>query len=1547
MQGSSKVHPADDGEVSRSGNVPKKLYPFPKAFEVEPTNTSGEKFAMTFGAAAGAGTPSITTRIETHTDAFATSNRIITSQYTVLNFIPKSLFSQFRRVANFYFLIMSLVMLVGEHTSLYPSPISSISTLGFLIAILAFTMFFQAIDDIERHREDKHVDNRVATTIEERKSWKHVAMGDVVIIGANEEVPADVLLLSSSNTNGTVYVETSNIDGETMLKIRQPIEILSERFRSKGPDADTILGEIATFGGTLEMDVPSRNIECFEGVLTNLTVGCDTLSTCSMGTHQLLLRGSIVKNVAWCAGLVVAVGSNTKVALNAMKTPTKMSNVDKVVNNSMIVILSVMFVLVAITSVAGEIMWYQRDSTELHWYLFPNGDVHDFDMPSLLANFFVYFILYTNMVPLSMFITLDALNFVHAIFINRDEQMVDVASGTAAKVRTSNLCSELGQVQHIFSDKTGTLTRNEMRLDAMCVVDGSVWNNLSTANGLQATRDFWLDRSASPPSSWPSSDDGRGDDERDQLGNLLRLVTLCHTVVAEKRSGGISTGLDIQNDTSVSEELDLKLNAESPDEAALVKAAASIGVRFAGRTNRTITIVTGRRRVEKYDVLAVNAFDSSRKRMSVVVRRSDRPKGPVLLLCKGADSVIFERCTSKGKAELTKQVDNFAMRGLRTLVLAKREISNEEIQHWLRRYESAMNATDAKTRKLREIADAIERNMTLVGATAIEDRLQDNVPRAISNIRRAGIKIWVLTGDKMETAISIGRSSNILSTKGALYRVRGDSKLGVSSDLKRILTSMRGDSISSSPPGLVISGQSLLYVLDDEDLKRQLVEIARPCSSLIACRLSPRQKAELVRLVKLSHKIPPVTLAIGDGANDVSMIKEAHVGVGISGHEGLQSSNSADFSISQFSFLERLLFVHGRTDYFRVSRVILFCFFKNIALVMVLFFYNFSNGFSGQPLFEDWLYVNFNAFTFFAPFLMGVFDSDVDIGSLANVPEFYVTGREQKELNKSRTIAVVALSLLTSVVVYAIPYISVSYLDIDAIGDVYSFGVCVFNCLFVSISICAVFWTSTWNAYVVLGHIASAGLLLAFYLIHGYFVCLTFSDPSPFFYGIPGALLRSAYFWLVTLCASVWTIAVHTIAALYNVEILGNRDVGRIVRELEESLSAKPSSSSSKDGGVNGSFSPKKGIRNIRGMFHRSLSGRLGMQQSLSNAQVTCTSRSLFILLIVLGSVSLVSWGILSSASNNAYEFHVMYEAGHDAEFSIPSGVHAYDATSACDVGMHGASCNVSFFVPRRTEGPVWLMYRLTNTHQNHNAYFESRDSLQMRGETGSNMCALMDEHRSGIGRTIDDCDPSTEDGCEYLSPCGLVAQTLFNDTFRAIDRSSCTCASAPPAALPSDFDCSACVHVTPLLLSEDVVNAHHADFFKNDDDYPFEPHTRYLYERFPNVVNASQGITSHAAITWLQPAALSDFKKRYARIRVAGDDDVLQANTQISLEITSNFPAADYAGTKSVVLLAGDGLRNSDTSLASLFLITAIFCFGFAASAGTAIAVRKRLGRS
>lgn len=524
-----------------------------------------------------------------------------------------------------------------------------------------------------------------------------------------------------------------------------------------------------------------------------------------------------------------------------------------------------------------------------------------------------------------------------AYFIYDDHDIFYDKTSRRTTARSWNLSDDLGQIQYIFSDKTGTLTQNLM-IFRECSIAGVTYRGAQQESEPQAPTELSLNEKS--PSFSDSSTTQRLSDEpgrkkvklsadgvapfKDQylandlkdpgsaqgqaLGRFFRCLALCHTVLTAEDEAGV-----------------IEYKAQSPDEQALVQAAADVGFVFCGKDRSTLKLQTPySTKLETFELLTVIEFSSARKRMSVIVRREE--DGQVLLLTKGADSIIFER-SAKGqdalKEDTDKSLEGFANNGLRTLCLAYRELPEDLYEEWSHEYHEASVALERREERMEELASELERDLVLLGATAIEDRLQEGVPETIADLKRAGINVWVATGDKLETAIAIGYSTLLLSKDMNLIVVRGGeygSPNSAYEQLKRAVerffgghetlremehqppdvdperqgrlsfmrsrpslhrgrnstvsqASIVGEDNGQRPGGyaLVIDGAALTHALSEEFSKDLLLRISTQCKAVICCRVSPLQKALIVRLIK--DGLGVMTLAIGDGANDVSMIQ--------------------------------------------------------------------------------------------------------------------------------------------------------------------------------------------------------------------------------------------------------------------------------------------------------------------------------------------------------------------------------------------------------------------------------------------------------------------------------------------------------------------------------------------------------------------------------------------------------------------------------------------------------------------------------------------------
>uniref|UniRef100_A0A8C7TMD4 Phospholipid-transporting ATPase n=1 Tax=Oncorhynchus mykiss TaxID=8022 RepID=A0A8C7TMD4_ONCMY len=835
-------------------------------------------------------------------------NAIKTSKYNIFTFLPLNLFEQFQRLANAYFLFLLCLQSIPEVSSL-----PWYTTVVPLVLVLSMTMAKDGSDDMNRHRCDKQVNNRQVEVLVEgelqSEKWMDVQVGDIVKLENNQFVTADLLLLSSSEPLNLVYIETAELDGETNLKVKQALTVT-------GMLEDSV-EKLSNFNGEVRCEPPNNRLDKFTGTLTLKG------ETYSLDNERILLRGCTLRNTQWCFGLVVFGGPDTKLMQNCGRTTFKRTSIDRLMNVLVLSIFGFLMIMCLILAI-GNGIWEYQEGSKFAAFL-PKGVNAPF---SAFLTFWSYVIILNTVVPISLYVSVEIIRLGNSFYINWDRKMYYPKNDTPAEARTTTLNEELGQIKYIFSDKTGTLTQNIMTFNK-CSINGKSYGEKTEKV------DFSWNNLADPKFCF--HDNSLVEVVREgnpEVQAFFRLLALCHTVMPEEKKEG-----------------ELYYQAQSPDEGALVTAARNFGFVFRSRTPESITVVEMGELVT-YELLAVLDFNNVRKRMSVIVRS---PEGKLTLYCKGADTIIFERlnpsCSNLTEVT-TLHLNEFAGEGLRTLALAYKDIDPEYMEDWKLRHHVANTAMDEREEKLDALYEEIEKGLLLLGSTAVEDKLQDGVPQTIEQLSKADIKIWVLTGDKQETAENIGYSCNMLREEmNEVFIVSANTAEEVRKELHRsgLFCLQKTETVADEPVNgeyaMVINGHSLAFALE-KDMEIELLRTACMCQTVICCRVTPLQKAQVVELVKKYKQA--VTLAIGDGANDVSMIKAAHIGVGISGQEGMQAVLSSDYSFAQFRYLQRLLLVHGRWSYLRMCKFLRYFFYKNFTFTFVHFWYGFFCGFSAQ-----------------------------------------------------------------------------------------------------------------------------------------------------------------------------------------------------------------------------------------------------------------------------------------------------------------------------------------------------------------------------------------------------------------------------------------------------------------------------------------------------------------------------------------------------------------------------------------------------------------------
>ncbi|KAL9018851.1 MAG: hypothetical protein Q9185_003869 [Variospora sp. 1 TL-2023] len=857
-----------------------------------------------------------------------------------------------------------------------------------------------------------------------RDYWKSVQVGDFVRLYNDDQIPADIVILSTSDPDGQCYVETKNLDGETNLKVRQALHCGRKMKHAKDCERASFI---------IESEPPNANLYQYSGAAR--WTQRDDPKIQELGTemaepisiNNLLLRGCSLRNTDWVLGVAVYTGRETKIMLNSGITPSKRSRIARDLNWYVIYNFAVLFFMCLVSGIVQGVTWAEsRTSSDF----FEFGSIGGNPPLDGFITFWSSVILFQNLVPISLYISLEIIRLAQAFFIYSDTFMYYDRIDYPCTPKSWNISDDLGQIEYIFSDKTGTLTQNVMEFKK-CTINGVPYGEAYTeaqagmqrrqgvdveAEGAKAHKQIAEDRvkmlrdlrkmHANPylhddeltfvaPDFVAELGGSSGIEQKIANEEFMLALALCHTVITERTPG---------------EPPKLEFKAQSPDEAALVATARDCGFTVIGRSYDGIILnVLGREK--EFTVLNTLEFNSSRKRMSAIIRM---PNGKIILYCKGADSVIYSRLRPGEQPELRRltgeHLEMFAREGLRTLCIACKELNEQEYQAWNKEHDLAAAAILDREDKLETVSDAIERDLTLLGGTAIEDRLQDGVPDAIALLGDAGIKLWVLTGDKVETAINIGFSCNLLNNDMDLivFKIEDETMDSAEAELdkhlgafslkgtdKELQIARKDHRAPNATHAIVIDGDSLKLVLEDR-LRQKFLLLCKQCKSVLCCRVSPSQKAAVVRMVK--DGLDVMTLSVGDGANDVAMIQEADVGVGIAGEEGRQAVMSSDYAIGQFRFLQRLVLVHGRWSYRRLAETIANFFYKNIVWTFALFWYQIYNNFDVTYLFDYTYILLVNlAFTSLPVISMGILDQDVsDMVSLA-VPQLYRRGIERKE----------------------------------------------------------------------------------------------------------------------------------------------------------------------------------------------------------------------------------------------------------------------------------------------------------------------------------------------------------------------------------------------------------------------------------------------------------------------------------------------------------------------------------------------------------------------
>ncbi|XP_056281813.1 probable phospholipid-transporting ATPase VD isoform X3 [Pseudoliparis swirei] len=1189
-------------------------------------------------------------------------NAICTTKYSLLTFIPMNLFQQFHRAANLYFLFLMLLNWVPV-VEAFQKEITMIP----LLVVLTVIAIKDALEDYRRYLFDRKVNNNVVQVFCGKlkayidQCWKDVRVGDFVRLSCNEIIPADMLLLYSSDPRGICYIDTANLDGETNLKQRQVVSLQGVEFTAE------------SFHCVVECENPNNDLSRFRGYMEHP-------SGARVGLHNgnLLLRSCTIRNTETVVGIVVYAGHETKAMMNNSGPRYKRSQLEKRLNTDVLWCVLLLLVM-CLTAAVGHGLWLKS----LRETIFQV----DTEMSPALAGFYVFWtmiIVLQVLIPISLYVSIEVVKLGQIYFIHNDLALYNKQLDSRIQCRALNITEDLGQIQYLFADKTGTLTENKM-VFRRCSIYGVEYPHEENARRLQvyesekmeaAGRSVTLKSSCSGKSlscrsvscrhsavslhtlTAEEEEEEEEDEEEDHIWTrtsafcsrvtkevvpdpeLVRklnwfcspvlalsdgssgapssleltyitdfflALAICNSVVVSSATqprhatkgspqsftsrlfsrvktasydfspptnstaDGSEPGQECNQGTSTlrikmdledagqtkdreteddvigarrtnpESDDDLLYEAESPDEAALVLAAQAYRCTLRGRSAESLLVDLPGIGSLAVQLLHILPFDSDRKKMSVVVRHP--LTGRVVVYTKGADSVIMDLTETPKGSEQAQEIyshireqtqihlDSYAREGLRTLCIAKKVLEEEEYEVWLKDQLLAESSIENREELLLEAAQKLENNLTLLGrraahmtqqssrylkclcvcvcvcvatgTTGIVDRLQEEVPDTIEALQRAGIKVWILTGDKKETAINIAYACKLLCPNDQLLTANCGSKGACAALLEELrLEVQRGgdretaagnpaESSSGSPEGfiLVLDGRTLDWALQEEQ-RSDFLELSQRCKAVICCRSTPLQKSKVVQLIR--DQLGVMTLAVGDGANDVSMIQVADVGVGISGQEGMQAVMSSDFAISRFKHLRKLLLVHGHWCYSRLANMMLYFIYKNVMYVNLLFWYQFFCGFSGSVMTNAWVLILFNLiFTSIPPLVYGVLERDIPAHTLMALPELYKAAQTSKVSAPYMFWITILDAFYQSLVCFFVPYFAFAG---SGVGEL-SFGSPINASALLIILLHQVIESHTLTWIHVLVLVLSGGSYVGFVLLFSLF-CVTCSPPT-------------------------------------------------------------------------------------------------------------------------------------------------------------------------------------------------------------------------------------------------------------------------------------------------------------------------------------------------------------------------------------------------------------------------------------------------------------------
>lgn len=942
-------------------------------------------------------------------------NAVRTTRSSPLSFVPLNLVEQFHARPCYLYFLALIVLNQLPQLAVFGRAASAAP----LLAVVAATAAKDALEELRRWRADGRANARRCEVLRggalAQVAWGEVREGELVVLREGHGAPADLALLAAAG--GAAFVDTAALDGERALKRRvtaRAAQAAASQAAVAAPE------ECATLCGTLLRPPPDGELDTFRG---EARVGDEPPAP--LTPAHALLRGSVLRLTPWAVGVAVHVGHNTKIMVAASQPPAKRTALERAANVHMIALGALLAVLCTIgASIAAVGV---PVPTERSPWLGLGMPLSDWPQSSSLSLFMITWfgllILYQILVPISLFITMEVVRLAQAYLMSADPELYVATSDQRCVVNSLTVNEDLGCVGIVLADKTGTLTANRMTLSAVAT-PGREW--LDDTSGEEGA--FGDDEG--PPDSLAAMRRALGD-------SAAEVALLCNTVVVAPTADLAEGDAYARGSGEAGAPTVAPFQGESPDEVAMVEALERAGVALRRPGARECAVcyssqgiaacedngsIAVERTVERYEVLGEHAFDSERKFMSVVVAKGGATAdGGADVLVKGADEALLPLAAEAGagggessgggtcmsREAAAAATERFARHGLRTMVLARRRLSAEERIEWAVLYAKSASAGSASEAEgLADLAErkAIGDGLHLVGVVGIRDELQAGAHDTVVDLRAAGASVWMLTGDKMETALAVARNAGLLDVAaGGGAPFEGQQRMepsivSMQRSAEHALHLLHEAAARGSRGAVILPGAVLARLLACEGGEAALCEVAAAGAAAVVCRVSPSQKAAVARVAKVAAEQHGCTcLAVGDGANDVGMLRVAHVGVGIAGSEGRRAAMAADVAVGAFRALRTLLLVHGHWSYTRMAQLVLYNFYRNAVFVFVLFLYTPFAGYSTMSCIDQWNLVMYSlAFTSVPTVVVGFTEQDAPREALLSSPSLYAAGIQRR-----------------------------------------------------------------------------------------------------------------------------------------------------------------------------------------------------------------------------------------------------------------------------------------------------------------------------------------------------------------------------------------------------------------------------------------------------------------------------------------------------------------------------------------------------------------------